>query len=100
MGRERACSSPSNVTVAVLKRRHRRNEPQDGAREAAVDAGPRSRVDRTADGQLGVDAVDRDAEGLHGADHQVGVAAAQRAADGRRAVPRGQRGQHQRAVGQ
>ena len=88
MGRARACSSPSNTTVSVRQRRDRWNEPQHRARQAAVHPGAGRRGDAAADRQLGVVAVDGDAEGAQRADHQVGVAAAQRAADRRRPLRR------------
>ena len=70
------------------ERRHRWHEPQHGARQAAVHPGVGRRGDSSADRQLGVVAVDGDAQRAQRADHQVGVAAAQRAADGRRALRR------------
>ena len=81
------------------QRRDRRHESQHGARQAAVDGGTGGRVDVAADRQLGVVAVDADAEGAQRTDHQIGVPAAQRAADRRRALGGGQRGEHERPVG-
>ena len=99
IGRARACSSPSNTTVSVP------SAATGGTNRSTVPARPQStrasggRGDPAADRQLGVVAVDGDAEGAHRADHQVGVAAAQRAADGGRPLRGGQRREHERPVG-
>ena len=101
IGRDRACSSPSKVTVSVVK------AATGGTNRSTVPARPQSMgasaaAQRAADGQLGVVGIgrlDADAERLQRADHQVGVAAAQCAADRRRAFADGQGGEHQRPVG-
>ena len=99
IGRARACSSPSNTTVSVP------SAATGGTNRSTVPARPQSTrasgdgCDLAADRQLGVVAVDGDAQGAQRADHQVGVAAAQRAADGRRPLRGGQRGEHERPVG-
>ena len=76
-----------------------------GTNRSTVPARPQStvasggRVDSAADRQLGVVAVDGDAEGAKRTDHQIGVPAAQRAADRRVPCARGQRGEHERPIG-
>ena len=99
IGRARACSSPSNSTVSVL------SAATGGTNRSTVPARPQSMRarGRGAMAPLIVSSVPSpstvDAERLQRADHQVGVAAAQRAADGRRPMRGGERGEHEGPVG-
>ena len=99
IGRARACSSPSNTTVSVP------SAATGGTNRSTVPARPQStrRIGGGAIAPLTVSSVSSPSTVTPSvrtrADHQVGVAAAQRAADGRRALRGGQRGEHQRPVG-